>query len=205
MGIKDFEVARIDFNIENALSAYYVISSAEASSNLARYDGIKYGYRTENFDNLEDIYANSRTEGFGDEVKRRIMLGTYVLSSGYYDAYYKKAQKVRTVITDAYNELFGKYDLLLTPTSPTTAFKIGEKCSNPVEMYLADICTVPVNIGGLPGISVPCAVDGKGLPIGFQLLAKPFDEEKLLRAAYSYEQNSNFNQVNKPTFKGGNS
>ena len=188
-----------------ATSVYYIIACAEASSNLGRFDGIRYGYRTENFDNLKDIYKNSRSEGFGEEVKRRIMLGTYVLSSGYYDAYYKKAQKVRTVITDAYNELFGKYDLLLTPTSPTTAFKIGEKCNNPVEMYLADICTVPVNIGGLPGISVPCAVDGKGLPIGFQLLAKPFDEEKLLRAAYSYEQNSNFNQVNKPTFKGGNS
>ena len=185
-----------------ATSVYYIIACAEASSNLGRFDGIRYGYRTENFDNLKDIYKNSRSEGFGEEVKRRIMLGTYVLSSGYYDAYYKKAQKVRTVITDAYNELFGKYDLLLTPTSPTTAFKIGEKCNNPVEMYLADICTVPVNIGGLPGISVPCAVDGKGLPIGFQLLAKPFDEEKLLRAAYSYEQNTNFRE-NKPTFKGG--
>ena len=188
-----------------ATSVYYIIACAEASSNLGRFDGIRYGYRSENFDNLKDIYKNSRSEGFGEEVKRRIMLGTYVLSSGYYDAYYKKAQKVRTVITDAYNELFGKYDLLLTPTSPTTAFKIGEKCNNPVEMYLADICTVPVNIGGLPGISVPCDVDSKGLPIGFQLLAKPFDEEKLLRAAYSYEQNSNFRQENKPTFKGGNS
>ena len=188
-----------------ATSVYYIIACAEASSNLGRFDGIRYGYRSENFDNLKDIFKNSRSEGFGEEVKRRIMLGTYVLSSGYYDAYYKKAQKVRTVITDAYNELFGKYDLLLTPTSPTTAFKIGEKCNNPVEMYLADICTVPVNIGGLPGISVPCDVDSKGLPIGFQLLAKPFDEEKLLRAAYSYEQNSNFRQENKPTFKGGNS
>ena len=187
-----------------ATSVYYIIACAEASSNLGRFDGIRYGYRSENFDNLKDIYKNSRSEGFGEEVKRRIMLGTYVLSSGYYDAYYKKAQKVRTVITDAYNELFGKYDLLLTPTSPTTAFKIGEKCNNPVEMYLADICTVPVNIGGLPGMSVPCAIDSKGLPIGFQLLAKPFDEEKIIKAAYSYEQNSNFRE-NKPTFKGGNS
>ena len=183
-----------------ATSVYYIIACAEASSNLGRFDGIRYGYRSENFDNLKDIYKNSRSEGFGEEVKRRIMLGTYVLSSGYYDAYYKKAQKVRTVITDAYNELFGKYDLLLTPTSPTTAFKIGEKCNNPVEMYLADICTVPVNIGGLPGMSVPCAIDSKGLPIGFQLLAKPFDEEKIIKAAYSYEQNSNFRE-NKPTFK----
>ena len=187
-----------------ATSVYYIIACAEASSNLGRFDGIRYGYRSENFDNLKDIYKNSRSEGFGEEVKRRIMLGTYVLSSGYYDAYYKKAQNVRTVITDAYNELFGKYDLLLTPTSPTTAFKIGEKCNNPVEMYLADICTVPVNIGGLPGMSVPCAIDSKGLPIGFQLLAKPFDEEKIIKAAYSYEQNSNFRE-NKPTFKGGNS
>ena len=185
-----------------ATSVYYIIACAEASSNLGRFDGIRYGYRTENFDNLKDIYKNSRSEGFGEEVKRRIMLGTYVLSSGYYDAYYKKAQKVRTVITDAYNELFGKYDLLLTPTSPTTAFKIGEKCNNPVEMYLADICTVPVNIGGLPGISVPCSLDSKGMPIGFQLVGKPFSEETLLRAAYSYEQNTNFRE-NKPTFKGG--
>ena len=187
-----------------ATSVYYIIACAEASSNLGRFDGIRYGYRTEKFDNLKDIYKNSRSEGFGPEVKRRIMLGTYVLSSGYYDAYYKKAQKVRTVIKNAYDELLGKYDLLLTPTSPTTAFKIGEKSNNPLEMYLADICTVPVNIGGLPGISVPCCLDSKGLPIGFQLVGKAFDEETLLRAAYSYEQNTNFRE-NKPTFKGGNS
>ena len=187
-----------------ATSVYYIIADAEASSNLGRFDGIRYGYRTENFDNLKDIYKNSRSEGFGPEVKRRIMVGTYVLSSGYYDAYYKKAQKVRTVIKNAYEELFGKYDLLLTPTSPTTAFKIGEKSNNPLEMYLADICTVPVNIGGIPAISVPCSLDSKGMPIGFQLLAKAFDEEKLLQAAYSYEQNTNFRE-NKPTFKGGNS
>ena len=187
-----------------ATSVYYIIADAEASSNLGRFDGIRYGYRSENFENLKDIYKNSRSEGFGPEVKRRIMVGTYVLSSGYYDAYYKKAQKVRTVITNAYNELFGKYDLLLTPTSPITAFKMGEKSNNPLEMYLADICTVPVNIGGIPGISVPCTLDSNGMPIGFQLLAKAFDEEKLLRAAYSYEQNTNFRE-NKPTFKGGNS
>ena len=187
-----------------ATSVYYIIADAEASSNLGRFDGIRYGYRSENFENLKDIYKNSRSEGFGPEVKRRIMVGTYVLSSGYYDAYYKKAQKVRTVIKNAYEELFGKYDLLLTPTSPTTAFKMGEKSNNPLEMYLADICTVPVNIGGIPGISVPCALDSQGMPIGFQLLAKAFDEEKLLQAAYSYEQNTNFRE-NKPTFKGGNS
>lgn len=187
-----------------ATSVYYIIACAEASSNLGRFDGIRYGYRTENFENVKDIYKNSRSEGFGPEVKRRIMLGTYVLSSGYYDAYYKKAQKVRTVITNAYNELFEKYDLLLTPTSPTTAFKLGEKSNNPLEMYLADICTVPVNIGGLPGMSVPCGLDSKGMPIGFQLVGKAFDEETIIRAAYSYEQNTNFKE-NKPTFKGGNS
>ena len=184
-----------------ATAVYYVIACAEASSNLGRFDGIRYGYRTEKFDNLRDIYRNSRSEGFGAEVKRRIILGTYVLSSGYYDAYYKKAQKVRTVIKNAYKELFGKYDLLLTPTSPTTAFKIGEKSNNPLEMYLADICTVPVNIGGLPGISVPCTVDSIGMPIGFQLIGNEFEEEKLLRAAYAYEQNTDFRAKNKPQFK----
>ena len=186
-----------------ATSVYYIIADAEASSNLGRFDGIRYGYRSEKYDNLKDIYRNSRTEGFGPEVKRRIMVGTYVLSSGYYDAYYKKAQKVRTVIKDAYNKLFEKYDLLLTPTSPTTAFKIGEKTENPLEMYLADICTVPVNIGGLPGMNIPCALDSNGMPIGFQLIAKPFNEEAIFRAAYTYEQNTNFRE-NKPSFKGGN-
>ena len=186
-----------------ATSVYYIIADAEASSNLGRFDGIRYGYRSEKYDNLKDIYKNSRSEGFGPEVKRRIMVGTYVLSSGYYDAYYKKAQKVRTVIKNAYDELFKKYDLLLTPTSPTTAFKIGEKTSNPLEMYLADICTVPVNIGGLPGMSMPCGLDSTGMPIGFQLIGKAFDEETIFRAAYTYEQNTNFKE-NKPSFKGGN-
>ncbi len=186
-----------------ATSVYYIIADAEASSNLGRFDGIRYGYRSEKFDNLKDIYKNSRSEGFGEEVKRRIMVGTYVLSSGYYDAYYKKAQRVRTVIKNAYNELFNKYDLLLTPTSPTTAFKMGEKSDNPLEMYLADICTVPVNIGGLPGMSIPCGLDSKGLPISFQLISKAFNEEAIFRAAYTYEQNTNFRE-NKPSFKGGN-
>ena len=184
-----------------ATSVYYIIADAEASSNLGRFDGIRYGYRTENFNNLKDIYKNSRSEGFGPEVKRRIMVGTYVLSSGYYDAYYKKAQKVRTVITNAYNELFEKYDVLLTPTSPITAFKIGEKSNNPLEMYLADICTVPVNIAGLPGMSVPCTLDSNGLPIGFQLIAKQFNEEVLFRAAYTYEQNINFRANHKAELK----
>ncbi len=185
-----------------ASAAYYMIACAEASSNLGRFDGIRYGYRSEKFSNLKDIYKNSRSEGFGAEVKRRIILGTYVLSSGYYDAYYKKAQKVRTLIKKAYGELFEKYDLLLTPVSPTTAFKIGEKTASPLEMYMADICTVPVNIGGLPGMSIPCGVDSKGLPIGFQLIAKPFAEETIFRAAYTYEQNTNFREKNQPTFKG---
>ena len=185
-----------------ATGAYYIMADAEASSNLGRFDGIRYGYRSEKFDNLKDIYRNSRSEGFGPEVKRRIILGTYVLSSGYYDAYYKKAQKVRTLIKNAYSELFEKYDLLLTPTSPTTAFKIGEKCNNPLEMYLADICTVPVNIGGVPAMSIPCGLDSNGLPIGFQLVGKAFNEETIIRAAYTYEKNTNFRE-NKPTFKGG--
>ena len=185
-----------------ALATYYIIACAEASSNLGRFDGIRYGYRTENFENLKDIYKNSRSEGFGPEVKRRIILGTYVLSSGYYDAYYKKAQKVRTIIKNEYNKLFEKYDLILTPTSPTTAFKIGEKSNNPLEMYMADICTVPVNIAGLPGMSIPCKLDSKGLPIGFLLIGNSFEEEKIFRAGFTYEQNTNFKE-NKPTFKGG--
>ncbi len=153
-----------------SLAAYYIIACAEASSNLGRFDGIRYTYRSPNATNIDEIFKKSRSEGFGAEVKRRIILGTYVLSSGYYDAYYKKAQKVRTVIKEAFNELFNKYDLLLTPTSPTTAFKMGEKMDNPLEMYLADICTVPINIGGVPAISVPCELDKEGLPIGFQLI-----------------------------------
>ena len=187
---------------EKAIADYYIISCAEASSNLGRFDGIRYGYRTENYENLKDIYRNSRSEGFGDEVKSRIILGTYVLSSGYYDAYYKKAQKVRTIIKNEFNKLFEKYDLVLMPTSPSTAFGIGEKADNPIEMYLADLCTVPVNIASLPGISVPCALDEKGLPIGFQLVGKQFDEETMLRAAYTFEKNTNFRE-NKPSFKEG--
>lgn len=183
-----------------ALATYYIIACAEASSNLGRFDGIRYGYRTKDFNNLKDIYINSRSEGFGEEVKRRIMLGTYVLSSGYYDAYYKKAQKVRTVVRNEFDRLFESYDVLLTPTSPTVAFNIGTRSENPLEMYLADICTVSVNIGGLPGISVPCELNSEGMPIGFQLIGNRFSEDTLFRAAYTYEQNSNFRE-NKPTFK----
>ena len=186
---------------KEALAVYYIIACAEASSNLGRFDGIRYGYRSEKFDNLREIYINSRTEGFGAEVKRRIMLGTYVLSSGYYDAYYKKAQKVRTVIRNEYQKLFEKYDIILTPTSPTVAFNIGEKSNNPLEMYLADICTVPVNIAGLPGISLPVSVDREGMPIGVQLISKHFDEETIYRAAYTLEQEVKCRDNYKPEFK----
>ena len=184
-----------------ALATYYIIACAEASSNLGRFDGIRYGYRTKNYSNLNDIFVNSRTEGFGAEVKRRIILGTYVLSSGYYDAYYKKAQKVRTIIKQEFAKLFEKYDLLLTPTSPTVAYEIGTKSNNPLEMYLADLCTVSVNIAGLPGISIPCGVDKAGLPIGLQLIGKPFGEETIIQAAYTYEQGVKFRENHKPTFK----
>ena len=186
---------------KEALATYYIIACAEASSNLGRFDGIRYGYRTKNFESLKDIYRNSRSEGFGSEVKRRIILGTYVLSSGYYDAYYKKAQKVRTVIKKEFEKLFEKYDLLLTPTSPTVAYEIGTKSNNPLEMYLADLCTVSVNIAGLPGISIPCGVDKSGLPIGLQLIGKPFGEETIIKAAYTYEQETKFREKYKPELK----
>ena len=171
-----------------ALPAYYMISSAEASSNLARFDGVKYGYRAEKFDDLVDMYCQSRSEGFGSEVKRRIMIGTYALSSGYYDAYYKKAQQVRTMIMNDFGKAFEKYDVLVTPTSPTTAFGIGEKTTDPLQMYLADICTVSVNIGGLPAIVIPCGYDKCGLPIGLQIIGKPFGEATILNAAYAFEK-----------------
>lgn len=198
------EVEEFSLDIANyALATYYIIACAEASSNLGRFDGIRYGYRTENFTNLKEIYKNSRSEGFGDEVKRRIILGTYVLSSGYYDAYYKKAQQVRTLVRKEFDKAFEKYDVLLTPTSPTVAFEIGTRSSNPLEMYLADICTVSINIAGLPGISVPCGVDSNGMPVGMQLIGNRFDEEKILNAAYTYEQATKFRENYKPTFKGG--
>ncbi len=184
-----------------SLAAYYIIACAEASSNLGRFDGIRYGYRAKDFNSLKELYVNSRTEGFGDEVKRRIILGTYVLSSGYYDAYYKKAQKVRTYVKNEFNKAFSKYDVLLTPVSPSTAFKIGEKCNNPLEMYLADICTVSINIAGIPAISLPCGVDKEGMPIGMQLIGNRFEEEKILNVAYEFEQEIKFRENYKPTFK----
>ena len=180
-----------------ALPAYYIIATAEASSNLARFDGIRYGYRTKNFENLDDIYKNSRTEGFGDEVKRRIMLGTYVLSSGYYDAYYKRAGQVRTLITKDFENAFNEVDVIALPTAPHTAFKFGEKSNNPVEMYLEDIFTVPVNIAGLPAISVPCGVDSNNLPMGLQFIARAFDEKTMLKVALGFETATNFNE-NRP-------
>ena len=185
---------------DKALATYYIIACAEASSNLGRFDGIRYGYRTKDFEDLNDIFVNSRSEGFGAEVKRRIILGTYVLSSGYYDAYYKKAQKVRTFIKQEFDRLFNKYDVLLTPTSPTVAYDIGTKSNNPLEMYLADLCTVSVNIAGLPGISIPSGVDSQGMPIGMQLIGKAFDEETVLKAAYAAEQEIKFREKYKPEF-----
>ena len=184
-----------------SLAAYYIIACAEASSNLGRFDGIRYGYRAKEYNSLKELYVNSRTEGFGEEVKRRIILGTYVLSSGYYDAYYKKAQKVRTVIKEKFNTAFNKYDVLLTPVSPTTAFNIGEKCNNPLEMYLADICTVSINIAGVPAISIPCGVDKKDMPIGMQLIGNRFEEGKILNAAYAFEQEIKFREKYKPDFR----
>ena len=196
------EIEEFSLDIANyALATYYIIACAEASSNLGRFDGIRYTYRAPEAKNLKEIYKKSRSEGFGAEVKRRIILGTYVLSSGYYDAYYKKAQQVRTLVMNEFNKAFEKYDVIITPTSPTVAFKIGEKSNNPMEMYLADICTVSVNIAGLPGISIPCGIDSQGLPIGMQIIGNKFEEEKILKTAYAFEQEINFREKYKPQFK----
>ena len=183
-----------------ALATYYIIACAEASSNLGRFDGIRYGYRTKNYTNLEELYKNSRSEGFGAEVKRRIILGTYVLSAGYYDAYYKKAQQLRTLVKKEFDKNFAKYDVLLTPVAPTTAFDIGSKSNNPLEMYLADICTVSINIAGVPAISLPCGVDKEGMPVGMQLIGNRFAEDKILNAAYAFEQKEKFREKYKPNF-----
>lgn len=183
------------------LPTYYIIACAEASSNLGRFDGIRYGYRTKEYSTLKELYEKSRSEGFGEEVKRRILLGTYVLSSGYYDAYYTKAQKVRTMVIEQFKEAFKKYDVLLTPTSPITAYDIGSKTDDPVAMYLSDICTVSINIAGVPAISIPCGFDLGNMPIGMQLIGKHFDEKTLLRCAYTFEKNTDFNKV-KPEIGG---
>ncbi|MBL7684633.1 MAG: Asp-tRNA(Asn)/Glu-tRNA(Gln) amidotransferase subunit GatA [Deltaproteobacteria bacterium] len=175
---------------EYAVPTYYIIAPAEASSNLARYDGVRYGHRTANAKDLNEMYSLTRSEGFGPEVKRRIMLGTYVLSAGYYDAYYLKAQKVRTLIRQDFENCFKKYDVILSPVTPSPAFKLGEKTEDPIQMYLSDIFTINVNLAGLPGMSLPCGFTKSGLPIGLQLIGNAFEEEKIFRAAYAYEQNT---------------
>ncbi len=178
---------------EYALSTYYLIATAEASSNLARYDGVRYGLRAEEAEDIIDMFTKTRSRGFGSEVKRRIMLGTYALSAGYYDAYYLKALKVRTLIKEDFDRAFEKYDLLISPVSPTTAFRIGEKTDDPLQMYLSDVCTISVNLAGIPGISIPCGFAG-GLPVGLQLMGRHFNEGALLRAAYTFEQNTDYHK-----------
>ncbi|MBS5644239.1 MAG: Asp-tRNA(Asn)/Glu-tRNA(Gln) amidotransferase subunit GatA [Clostridiales bacterium] len=175
-------------SLEHALAAYYVISCAEASSNLARFDGVKYGFRAEGYENINELYDKSRSEGFGREVKRRILLGSFVLSAGYYDAYYKKAMQVRTLVKRDFDRILSENDLILSPVAPTAAYKIGEKIDDPLTMYMGDAYTVPVNIAGLPAVSLPCGTDGAGLPVGAQLIGKPFSEAEILRAAYVLEK-----------------
>ncbi|OCA82992.1 aspartyl/glutamyl-tRNA amidotransferase subunit A [Bacillus sp. FJAT-27225] len=177
-----------------ALAAYYILSSSEASANLARFDGVRYGHRTEHADDLLSMYKKTRAEGFGDEVKRRIMLGTFALSSGYYDAYYKKAQRVRTLIKKDFEDVFQNYDLIVGPTTPTPAFKIGENIDDPLTMYANDILTIPVNLAGVPAISIPCGFDNNGLPLGMQIIGKHFDEAAIYRAAYAFEQGTNYHK-----------
>lgn len=181
--VEEFDLGMVEY----AIPAYYIIASAEASSNLERFDGVKYGYRTESFTDLHNMYKKSRSEGFGAEVKRRIMLGSFVLSSGYYDAYYVKALKTKALIKKAFDEAFEKYDVILGPVAPTTALSCGESLSDPIKMYLGDIYTVAVNLAGLPGISLPCGYDKAGMPIGLQLLGQTFDEKSIIRAAYAFE------------------
>ena len=182
--VEEFDLSLVEY----AIPAYYVIACAEASSNLARFDGVKYGYRTEEYDGLHNMYKKSRSEGFGAEVKRRIMLGSFVLSSGYYDAYYLKALRTKALIKKAFDEAFAKYDVILGPVAPTTAPKLGSSLSDPIKMYLGDIYTISVNLAGLPGLSVPCGKDKNGLPIGLQLIGDCFKENNLIRAGYVYEQ-----------------
>ena len=182
--VEEFDLGLVEY----AIPAYYVIACAEASSNLARFDGVKYGYRTKEYTDLHNMYKKSRSEGFGPEVKRRIMLGSFVLSSGYYDAYYLKALRVKALIKKAFDDAFAKYDVILGPAAPTTAPKLGESLSDPIQMYLGDIYTISVNLAGLPGISLPCGMDKNGLPIGLQLIGDCFKEKNIIRAAYSFEK-----------------
>lgn len=186
--VEEFDLSLVEY----AIPAYYVIACAEASSNLARFDGVKYGYRTDEYDGLHNMYKKSRSEGFGAEVKRRIMLGSFVLSSGYYDAYYLKALRTKALIKKAFDDAFAKYDVILGPAAPTTAPKLGESLSDPLKMYLGDIYTISVNLAGLPGITVPCGMDSNGLPIGLQLIGDCFKEKNIIRAAYSFEQTREF-------------
>lgn len=183
--VEEFDLSLVEY----AIPAYYVIASAEASSNLSRFDGVKYGYRTEEYEGLHNMYKKTRSEGFGAEVKRRIMLGSFVLSSGYYDAYYLKALRTKALIKKAFDRAFQTYDIILGPASPSTAPKIGESLSDPLKMYLGDIYTISVNLAGLPGISLPCGKDDNGLPIGLQLIGDCFQEKKIIQAAYTFEQN----------------
>lgn len=197
--IQEFEMPVVDY----AIPAYYVVACAEASSNLSRYDGIKYGFRSEKGEGILDVFYNSRSEGFGMEVKRRIMLGSFVLSSGYYDAYYKKGLQVRGLIKNNFDEAFSKYDMILSPTAPTTAFKLGENTSDPLKMYLGDIYTVSVNLAGIPAVNVPCGFGKNGMPVGLQLIGKAFSEPLLVKAAYAFQSNTDFH-LNKPEIvKGG--
>ena len=184
-----------------ALAAYYILSSSEASSNLSRFDGIRYGFRAEGVKNLMELYKETRAQGFGDEVKRRIMLGTYSLSAGTYDAYYKKAQQARTLIKNDYDKIFEQYDVIVGPTAPTAAFKIGEKVDDPMTMYANDILTIPINLAGVPAISIPCGFDGD-LPLGLQIIGKHFDEETIYRTAYAYEQATDFHKKTPQLWEG---
>lgn len=182
--VEEFDLGMVEYTIPT----YYIIAAAEVSSNLERFDGVKYGYRTDSYTDLHNMYKKSRSEGFGPEVKRRIMLGSFVLSSGYYDAYYVKALKAKALIKRAYDKAFEKYDIILGPVAPTTALKMGESLSDPIKMYLGDVYTVPVNLAGLPGISLPCGYDRDGMPIGLQMVSDAFNEKTIIRAAYAYEQ-----------------
>lgn len=182
--VEEFDLSLVEY----AIPTYYTIAAAEASSNLERFDGVKYGFRAKDYDGLHSMYKKTRSEGFGPEVKRRIMLGSFVLSSGYYDAYYLKALRVKAMIKKAFDEAFAKYDVILGPVAPTTAPKLGSSLADPIKMYLGDIYTISVNLAGLPGISVPCGKDDNGLPIGVQLIGDCFNEKKLIQTAYAYEQ-----------------
>lgn len=196
--VEEFDLSLVEY----AIPAYYIIASAEASSNLERFDGVKYGYRTEEYTDLHNMYKKTRSEGFGAEVKRRIMLGSFTLSSGYYDAYYIKALKTKALIKKTFDKAFESYDVILGPVAPTTALKLGESLSDPLKMYLGDIYTVSVNLAGLPGISLPCGYDRNGMPVGLQLLGNAFDEKAIIRAAYAFEQTRSYQRPNALTERG---